>query len=268
MKFITIQPPASLSKYVCSFWALEGSADILNPYTYRLMADGMAALVFHYSGAFNELHQDGHQEESIISGLTSQTERFRIFSISRDFSMFGAHLYPYAISHFFSIPSTELKNQLVDLKSLLGKHENGLEEKITLAKDLSARVKIVTNFLENRLRKVSPVSFGIFETINYIMKTNGAIDVDALAQRNFLSMRQFERNFKQFSGFSPKMFSRIIRFQNALYQKDKSQKTLTQIAVDAGYSDQAHFIRDFKEFSGITPKEYFCRGAESYDFKL
>lgn len=268
MKFITIRPPASLSNYVSSFWVLEGSADILNPYIYRLMADGMAALVFHYSGAFNELHQDGYQEESIVSGLTSQAERFRVFSINRDFAMFGVHLYPYAISHLFSIPSTELKNQLVDLKSLLGKHENGLEEEIMQAKDLPARVKIVTKFFENRLHKISSMPPGIFETVNYIMKTDGAVDVNALAQRNFLSIRQFERNFKQFSGFSPKTFSRIIRFQNSLAQKDRSQKTLTQIAFDAGYSDQAHFIRDFKEFSGITPKEYFHRKNESDGFKL
>ncbi|MFC6102144.1 AraC family transcriptional regulator [Olivibacter domesticus] len=268
MKFITIQPPASLSRYVSSFWALEGSSSILSPYVFRLMADGMAALVFHYSGAFNEVYHDGRQEESIISGLTSQSEKFRIFSINRDFAMFGAHLYPYAISHLFSIPSTELKNQLIDLKSLLGKHDDGLEEGIMLAKDLPARVKIITRFLENRLCKIPPIPPGIFETINYITKTNGTIEVDALAQRNFLSMRQFERNFKQYSGFSPKTFSRIIRFQNALSQKDKSKKTLTQIAFDAGYSDQAHFIRDFKEFSGITPKEYFRERSENSNFKL
>lgn len=268
MKFITIQPPASLSMYVSSFWALEGRSSILNPYVFRLMADGMAALVFHYSGAFNELYQDGHQEESIISGLTSQSEKFRLFSINRDFAMFGAHLYPYAISHLFSIPSTELKNQLIDLKSLLGKHDDGLEERIMLAKDLPARVKIITRFLENRLRKITPMPPGIFETINYITKTNGTTEVDALAQRNCLSMRQFERNFKQFSGFSPKTFSRIIRFQNTLSQKDKSRKTLTQIAFDAGYSDQAHFIRDFKEFSGITPKEYFYGKGGNSSFKL
>ncbi|MGS2760633.1 AraC family transcriptional regulator [Sinomicrobium sp. M5D2P9] len=259
MKYISIQPPASLSKYVSGYWVLEGNASKAEPFVERVMADGLAALVFHYDGVFDELFTDNRAEKSIISAFNGPSQQFRRYSIDRNFGIFGVDLYPYTIPYLFSIPATELKNSMLDLKTLLGKEENGLEEQIMSAKDLESRVSIVSRFLEDRLRKVKPVSPGIFETINYIIKTNGIVEIDTLSQQNFLSVRQFQRNFKQFSGFSPKTFSRIIRFQNALSQQGKSGKTLTHIALDAGYTDQSHFIRDFKEFSGLTPKEYFYK---------
>jgi methylphosphotriester-DNA--protein-cysteine methyltransferase len=73
--------------------------------------------------------------------------------------------------------------------------------------------------------------------------------------------------FKHFSGFSPKLFSRIIRFQSALNHYGKKEKKLTEIAYDAGYYDQSHFIQDFKEFSGHSPKEYFSGKTETTQWR-
>ncbi|TXJ23716.1 MAG: AraC family transcriptional regulator [Chitinophagaceae bacterium] len=83
----------------------------------------------------------------------------------------------------------------------------------------------------------------------------------------YLSTRQFERNFKEFAGFSPKLYSRIIRFQSAIEQYGQTGKSLTEIAYDCGYYDQSHFIHDFKEFSGLHPRHYFGGKAEGTSWK-
>lgn len=267
MEYITILPPDSLTKYVRYFWVLEGEACMENPYIHRGMADGCAELVFHYNGIFDELHPNGTFEKSFTSGLDAQSDQFRRFYIGENFGIFGAYLYPFAIPHLFSIPATELKNRMVDLNTLLGKEENGLEEKMMLATNTPSRVEILTQFLEGRLPKTKAVRPGVFETINYIIKKNGMIKVEALAERNFLSVRQFERNFKQFSGFGPKQFSRIVRFQTALQHYGKKQLSLTEIAYTMGYADQSHFIRDFREFSGQNPREYFSGKGEGTEWR-
>jgi AraC-like DNA-binding protein len=38
--------------------------------------------------------------------------------------------------------------------------------------------------------------------------------------------------------------------------------TLGQLALIAGYYDQAHFSKDFKRFSGSTPQEFFAAQHE------
>ncbi|WP_308992470.1 helix-turn-helix domain-containing protein [Mariniflexile litorale] len=261
MKYLTIPPPSSISKYVRFFWELEGDASKKHPYIHRSMADGSAELVFHYNGIFDELLSDNKTFKSFTSGLDAQSNKVKRFSINQDFGIFGVYLFPYAIPKLFSIPALEVTNQMLDLKTLLGKNENGLEERIMLAKNTSERVEILSIFLEQQLLKSHTAPPGVFETINYIIQRKGTTNIDILSERNFLSRRQFERNFKRFSGFSPKVFSRIMRFQNVL-QDLGSKKTLTQIGLDAGYADQSHFIREFKTFSGYTPKEYFLNKGE------
>jgi AraC-like DNA-binding protein len=133
--------------------------------------------------------------------------------------------------------------------------------------NFNERVKILSTFLEHLLLKSDVIQPGVFETINHIIKTKGITNINVLAERNFLSRRQFERNFKQFSGFSPMVFSRIIRFQNTFEDLGNPHKSLTQIGIDAGYVDQSHFIREFKKFSGYTPKEYFFNKGEGTEWR-
>jgi len=87
-----------------------------------------------------------------------------------------------------------------------------------------------------------------------------------MARRHSLSTRHFERKFKEFAGLSPKLYSRIIRFQAATQHKLTGIRDLTKIAYACGYYDQSHFINDFREFSGYTPKEYFWSEADGTQY--
>ncbi|HEY6437372.1 MAG TPA: helix-turn-helix domain-containing protein [Ignavibacteriaceae bacterium] len=267
MKYFTVKPPEKLAEYVRYFWVLEGDASPDKPYIHRSMADGCAELIFHYNGIFDELLKSQLTEKSFSSGLAGQSQLFRRFLIKQNFGIFGVYLYPFAVSQLFSIESTDVKNQMLDLKSLLGSEANGLEEKMMLAVDNTLRLKIITEFLEGKLVKAEKQQPGVFEAIRYIIQSKGVTKVEDLVKQNFRSARQFERNFKRFSGFSPKLFSRIIRFQTALGEYSYKGKALTEIAYECGYYDQSHFIQNFKEFSGHSPKEYFSGKTEATEWR-
>jgi AraC-like DNA-binding protein len=70
-----------------------------------------------------------------------------------------------------------------------------------------------------------------------------------------MSIRQFQREFSARFGASPKLFSRIVRFQNALDAKARLTKSWTDVAHELGYYDQMHMVLDFKEFTGDSPTE-------------
>ena len=126
------------------------------------------------------------------------------------------------------------------------------------------RVSIISSYLEKKLCTAG-CDQPVFSVISDIIHSKTVVPVNELAKKAFLSTRQFERTFKIFSGFSPKLYSRIIRFQRATQQYNSSYKTLTDIAYDCGYYDQSHFIHDFKQFSGYHPKQYFSGRAEGVD---
>jgi AraC-like DNA-binding protein len=59
-------------------------------------------------------------------------------------------------------------------------------------------------------------------------------------------------------GLTPKLTSRIFRFQRALAAANGVQTTpdWSDLAVDCGYYDQAHLIHEFQQLAGLTPSDY------------
>lgn len=260
MKYYTVKPTGKLADYVRYFWVLESSVSKEQPYIHRTLASFCPEIIFHYRGPFEELTYDGQHEKSFLTGVHAQTTRFRRFIVKEDFGIFGVLLQPYAVSALFGIPSFEITNELPDLFTLLGQQGKDIEEQMVLAKDNRQRLELINAFLEQRLVAVTRPD--IINAVQAIYDRKGRINFKEFAGEFCLSQRQFERKFKEFVGFSPKLFSRIVRFKSLLCHQDNTeQRTLTQVAYDFGYYDQAHFIQDFKAFSGYNPKAYFSGKA-------
>ena len=254
MKYYTINPPVHLADYVRFFWVLECQVALGDYYVHRSMADGCTELLFHYKGRFDEIFDNDSTQSSFLSGIHAQSRSVRRFKINRDFGIFGAYLYPYAIPHLFNIPASEVTDQMIDNGDFLGAEGRELEEKIILARSNNERVRILTAFLETKLGKVCVRN--THKSIKSVIDNKGQIDIDWLARECFLSRRQFERRFRQLAGFSPKLYARIVRFQSVFDSLKPKSRTLTEVAYRCGYADQSHFIHDFKEFSGYTPKRF------------
>jgi AraC-like DNA-binding protein len=252
MNYGIIQPPSPLAHYVRFYWFIEGNQS----YVHRAFAYPCPELVFCYKGRFK--YSVGQNINTVLSsGIFGQTQTFSQVTLNNErVGILGVYLYPHALPHLFHMPANELTDQYADINSLLGKGGDILEEKIAFASNNHQRAKLVSDFLGARLKNVGTDNTAISLTITSIINAFQSSSVRALADSNFLSLRQFERRFKELSGFSPKSFLRIARF-NSVLSKDLQDKSLTQIGVECGYYDQAHFIHDFQKLSGISPKEYF-----------
>jgi AraC-like DNA-binding protein len=87
-----------------------------------------------------------------------------------------------------------------------------------------------------------------------ILRGAGGARIPPIAKRVGLGLRQFERKFVQQVGLSPKLFSRIARFEAALDRMGRSpQGSWTEVAHRFGYFDQMHLVHDFSRFTGETP---------------
>jgi len=255
MNYKIIRPPQQLSDHVRFFWFSEANASIQTPFVHHAFAYPCPEIIFCYKGQFK--YNAGSQQEKILTpGIYGQTQTFSKVSSTTDFGAFGFYLYPHALPQLFRLPASEITNQYADLKAFFGKEGEILEEKIMLALNNDQRVKFVCDFLEARLKHARTEHTKIFSSIKLISNSCNLTTVKALADDSFLSVRQFERRFKEYSGFSPKLFLRIIRF-NSVLNRSFRDNSLAQIAYECGYYDQSHFIHDFQKFSGCNPKDYF-----------
>lgn len=117
------------------------------------------------------------------------------------------------------------------------------------------RVRLIENFLVQRLdTSVNPRK--IILAVEIIKKHAGNLKITLLAQRLNISQSQLEKRFRKIIGASPKKFASIVRFRNVL-KIAHGERSMTQLGLEAGFFDQAHFIKDFKSFTGLTPERYF-----------
>jgi len=76
-----------------------------------------------------------------------------------------------------------------------------------------------------------------------------------IAERLGLSTRQMERLFQAALGQRPAAFYRMLRLRYARWLIDNTERSVTDIALDAGFADCAHFSREFKKVHGFAPSD-------------
>ena len=255
MHYQIYTPGASLKEFVRFFWVFEADVAENNPFEHLSTPSVYPKLAFQYLGGM----EIGHaiNQTLFTSGFQAQTNQYYPLLSRQKAGVFGVFFYPYAIPLLFSVQADEITNHNLEISLLLGRQGKELEEKIASAKSTMERVCIVSAFLEKRLAAIPSSHSGIIATVKHIIARQGLVDIDTLVENNFLSQRQFERKFKAITGFSAKMFTRILRFEQVIAAHVKSQKTFTHLAYQYGYYDQSHLIKDFREFSGQHPRAYF-----------
>lgn len=81
--------------------------------------------------------------------------------------------------------------------------------------------------------------------------------VKAVAEDLNLCERFLFRQFQEAIGISPKVYSRIIRFERAITQASKTETPRwAEISAETGYYDQAHLIADCQKLTGISPTRF------------
>ena len=74
------------------------------------------------------------------------------------------------------------------------------------------------------------------------------------------SRKHLVSQFRDQVGLPPKQVARVLRFESVVRALgDARPRSWTEVAMGAGYYDQAHLIRDFNEFAGCTPTEFVAR---------
>lgn len=84
-------------------------------------------------------------------------------------------------------------------------------------------------------------------------RPDSRLTIDALAREAGLSPAHFARAFKESIGRAPHQHLVALRLELARRLLDAPDAALSDVALRAGFADQAHFTRFFKRQFGVTP---------------
>jgi AraC-like DNA-binding protein len=82
------------------------------------------------------------------------------------------------------------------------------------------------------------------------------IMLSAIARHAGLSERQLQRLFRQVFGMTMQQFIIRSRIQAAIHELTHSQRSIAEIALMFGFSDQSAFTNQFRTVAGIPPRLY------------
>jgi len=257
MKYQTFQPHPDLASLVSCYWTLDIPAEN-NSKRQRIIPDGCIEMAFILGDDIKRYTSQDRfilQPRAMVLGQT--IEPFYIQPTGY-VNTFAIRFYPYGFANFVTEPIKNLANKETPLALLFEeKIAKELEQKITHAKTVKQRIEIIEIFLLERLTDKFTVENIVKTTVNALLSTNGNAPIKTILKDDLSKRRQLERKFAKQIGVSPKQLGKLIRLQTALKMLlNKEAKSLTNIAYESEYYDQAHFIKDFKEFTGTSPKEF------------
>ncbi len=106
-----------------------------------------------------------------------------------------------------------------------------------------------------RVRPTGGLASGALRRVREYIETNFArkIELSRLAGIAGLSRSYFSKAFKESLGMPPHRYVTMRRVAAAAELIRKTIKPLTQVAIEAGFSDHSHFTRIFSQMTGETP---------------
>lgn len=251
-----VAPPPALEPFVDCIWVLAAPAQEGPVLPELVVPDGKTELIVHFGDDFTKLEGASWERQARVLMSGQLTERIllrptgTVGVVSARFKAAGA-------ARFFDLAYDELVDRVVDFAPLQPEFSRMLHERVARCTTHDERLAVMIAVLEERLTEESQEDIFVRHACQYIAQTDGACSVQELVARIGFSERQLERKFKRQVGITPKILSRIMRFQKFLAMtKTANDLTLADAALACGYFDQSHFIRDFTRFSGVSPTTY------------
>ena len=195
-----VLPETRLGPYIYCYWQLKSQLRLLAPFSYRVIPDGCVDIFFNVNDA---------QDSRVMGFSTTSTE----FMLAHSFHYAGIRFLPGVFPLLFNLDASSLTNRDEGLDTVIpmaGKHlcdviegETNLDKiKLLLDQYFLKKVSAADSIMDKRL----------YNAIMIILKEHGALNLKSEIDIG-ISPRQLRRLFEFYVGTSPKMFSKVIRFQ-------------------------------------------------------
>ena len=241
-------PAAALRRYVREIlWVRSEHSRIQ-----LLLPETTLTLVLRQSGAAS-LHNQS-LPNTIVSGLQKRT---RLVEHAPGCSMVIVRFTEVGAPAILHDRADLLYNQTIPLDDVLPHQQiDHIQNVLADTPEITRQIQPVERFLASRIRAHHEISPQIEAAAEMIGHSHGRASIRAIAHHAAMSLSALERHFRAAVGATPKKLSRLARLQHVCRLWDTG-KSLTEIAFEAGYSDQPHMVRDFRLFTGASPEQFF-----------
>ncbi|MGE8546157.1 MAG: AraC family transcriptional regulator [Alcaligenes sp.] len=250
-------PSPDLAPYVSLHWSMQGDLPAGVVREEYLHPEGGCGLIFN-QGDSMQLNGRVHGARRWINGPSS---RSAVIALQGRVRLAGVRFLPGAGRLLLQAPLHELLNHSLDSGDFpLPAAAEALWQELPLD-DLAQQKQRVEQGLRLLLaRQQATVEAASRQVRQELQNLSQRLRHPTLpVERNAPAQpRQVQRLFRDYVGIAPHQYFSQLRAQLAR-ERIKAlgpDGTLTEIAHELNFHDQAHFIRDFQRIVGLTPGQY------------
>ena len=248
MDYCQYPVPEQLRHHVACLWRLRDArpADT----TQTIYPDGYCELIVHLRTPPRCWDAADGWHEQAVSLFAAQRVTAVKLAIREPLDCVGLRLQPAASDLLANKSLPALRDRIVDLAGLNRAFSKSLRAAVrSFAAGSDAALwrlmarRVAAHGLDERIAKA----------VERFRISKGTARIDATARTAGMSMRGFQTRFRSRVGLAPKEFARLMRLQATLRALDEGDGSISEVAADSGFADQAHATRDVRRITGLTP---------------
>ncbi len=224
----------------------------------RVLPTGAMHLVFRLSPEPLRVADGGPPIHLVGAILGGARARAYVKDVSVPVATVGVQLRPGGSGLVCGAPASDLADAHTPLDALWGLEAARLVQRLGGERCPERQLDLVEAALLARLPRARSVHPAVAAALPRIASDDS---IRAIVAGSGYSHRHFATLFSEAIGLTPKRYARVVRFGRALAALP-SAPSLSRLALDVGYADQAHFNREFREMSGIAPSMYLRAAPE------
>jgi len=256
--YLTYTPQPPLSSFVEHFWLTEEHDQ---PFTREVaLPSGNTQLIIQLEGDPQRIvTQRGSRHEHVFpeSLVRGPGANWYLLNAGHRMLRLGVLFKPGGAYPFFRPPMSELRDAHEPLEALWGVQARELRERLLELQTPDERFNLLERFL--LAQAVRPLTYhpAVADALQMLRPGNGAYSIAEVVEQVNFSHRQFIALFRESVGLAPKEYMCLRRFLLAARNAyDDTPVAWNDLALQFGYSDQAHLCNEFRAFSGLTPGSY------------
>jgi AraC-like DNA-binding protein len=253
MIYVEHQPGLALQSCVRLLWYCRAPA--LPHARERILPRGEMQIIINLAGdtlTEHSLDRAGTVSPLPPSIVVGARRRYDLVDTRDLAELLGIVFWPGGAAPFLQEDAVAFFEKFISLEDVLSCHDirARFHEQTSPIQKLLALEDWLTAGLDGRHLQRNPVAIMALN----LLKRHSVRDT---ARALSISERRLHQIFTAEVGLSPKLWSRVQRFQHALgLLHTGAEPRWEQLALACGFYDQSHFCNEFKAFSGIDPGTY------------
>lgn len=253
--FFIFQKPTApfLSTLIDTYFYVDAPVSSLGSQQEYIIPYPRITFGYFFNHPFLVTNHTLHQTATVNSGISCiAAHRITVQPQSDRIRILGAHAKPFWLAYLTPRPIFSLP-LLINPADLLGDRALTFQREVESCAEPEGMFRVMESlFLESMgARELSDIS----NAIAIIERRAGTIPVSEVAAQMGVSDRTIRTLFGNYIGCSPKEYARLVRLRQVAYQMKQAQDSLTGIAHDNHYFDQAHFIHEIRDITGKSPSQ-------------